>query len=173
MGTVSVVVVPSLLIIAKLPSILSILFFILFSPLPNSRSFCRLMPTPLSCISISSVPGTTVTFIHTSFALECFTILLSDSLTHKKTFLLFSPLISTADPNSFARFTLKVRDPRILQDLEEAPWFSPDLKRDDFTLLEDSKPQKISSFNYAANLPISAGVFISAGIASQLLSGET
>jgi len=38
------------------------------------------------------------------------------------------PLLSTGDPNSFAQFTFKVRDPRILQDLEDAPWFSPDLK---------------------------------------------
>jgi uncharacterized protein with ATP-grasp and redox domains len=38
------------------------------------------------------------------------------------------PLIATGDPHSFAEFTFKVRDPRILQDLEEAPWFSPDLR---------------------------------------------
>src|SRR5262249_55917237 len=38
------------------------------------------------------------------------------------------PLLSTGDPHSFARFTLDTRDPRILEDLEAAPWFSPDLK---------------------------------------------
>src|SRR5690348_7147236 len=39
------------------------------------------------------------------------------------------PLIATSDPNSFAEFTLKVRDPKILQDLVDAPYFSPDLSR--------------------------------------------
>jgi len=39
------------------------------------------------------------------------------------------PLLSTGDPNSFARFTLAERDPRILQDMEGESWFSPDLKR--------------------------------------------
>lgn len=39
------------------------------------------------------------------------------------------PLLATGDAGSFAEFTLKVRDPRIVQDLEEAPYFSPDLKR--------------------------------------------
>ena len=39
------------------------------------------------------------------------------------------PLISTGDPNSFAEFTLKVRDPKILDELIDAPYFSPDLVR--------------------------------------------
>lgn len=39
------------------------------------------------------------------------------------------PLISTNDPHSFAKFTLEGRDTRILQDMEAAPYFSPDLKR--------------------------------------------
>ncbi len=39
------------------------------------------------------------------------------------------PLFATGDKDSFAEFTLKVRDPRILQDLEQAPYFSPDLVR--------------------------------------------
>jgi len=39
------------------------------------------------------------------------------------------PLLATGDPHSFARFTLAERDPRILQDMEAAPYFSPDLKR--------------------------------------------
>lgn len=38
------------------------------------------------------------------------------------------PLLSTRESNSFARFTFEVRDPRILQDLETAPYLSPDLK---------------------------------------------
>ncbi len=39
------------------------------------------------------------------------------------------PLLSTGDPNSFARFTLQVRDPKILDELLAAPYFSPDIKR--------------------------------------------
>lgn len=39
------------------------------------------------------------------------------------------PLLSTGDAGSFAEFTLKERDPKILQDLEAAPYFSPDLTR--------------------------------------------
>lgn len=39
------------------------------------------------------------------------------------------PLLSTGDPGSFAEFTLKERDPKILQDLATAPSFSPDLVR--------------------------------------------
>ncbi len=39
------------------------------------------------------------------------------------------PLIATNEPNSFAKFTMEGRDTRILQDLEAAPYFSPDLKR--------------------------------------------
>ena len=39
------------------------------------------------------------------------------------------PLLATGDKNSFAEYTLQVRDPQILQDLEQAPHFSPDLKR--------------------------------------------
>ncbi len=39
------------------------------------------------------------------------------------------PLISTGDPGSFARYTLAVRDPRILEELEAAAWFSPGIKR--------------------------------------------
>ena len=39
------------------------------------------------------------------------------------------PLLSTGDSGSFAEFTLKVRDPRIVQDMEEAPYFSPGLVR--------------------------------------------
>jgi Ca-activated chloride channel family protein len=35
-----------------------------------------------------------------------------------------------------------------------------DLKQPDFTVLENGKPQKITTFNYASNLPISAGVLI-------------
>ncbi|HEX3577044.1 MAG TPA: VWA domain-containing protein, partial [Thermoanaerobaculia bacterium] len=35
-----------------------------------------------------------------------------------------------------------------------------DLKQPDFTVLEQGKPQKITSFNYASNLPIAAGVLI-------------
>jgi Ca-activated chloride channel homolog len=35
-----------------------------------------------------------------------------------------------------------------------------DLKQTDFTVLEDGKPQKITTFNYASNLPIAAGVLI-------------
>jgi Ca-activated chloride channel family protein len=35
-----------------------------------------------------------------------------------------------------------------------------DLKQPDFTILEQGKPQKITSFNYASNLPIAAGVLI-------------
>ncbi|HEX9458524.1 MAG TPA: hypothetical protein VGA84_05235, partial [Thermoanaerobaculia bacterium] len=35
-----------------------------------------------------------------------------------------------------------------------------DLKEADFGVLENGKPQKITSFNYASNLPISAGVLI-------------
>jgi hypothetical protein len=38
------------------------------------------------------------------------------------------PLLSTGDPGSFAQFTLKVRDPEILDGLIDAPYFSPDLK---------------------------------------------
>jgi Ca-activated chloride channel family protein len=34
------------------------------------------------------------------------------------------------------------------------------LKQSDFTVLENGKPQKMSSFNYASNLPIAAGVLI-------------
>lgn len=36
----------------------------------------------------------------------------------------------------------------------------PDLQQKDFTILENGKPQEMSSFNYAANLPISVGVLI-------------
>lgn len=35
-----------------------------------------------------------------------------------------------------------------------------DLKQTDFTVLEDGKAQKITTFNYASNLPIAAGVLI-------------
>jgi Ca-activated chloride channel family protein len=35
-----------------------------------------------------------------------------------------------------------------------------DLKEPDFTVLENGKPQKITTFNYASNLPIAAGVLI-------------
>lgn len=35
-----------------------------------------------------------------------------------------------------------------------------DLKEGDFTILEDKKPQKISSFGFATNLPISVGVLV-------------
>jgi Ca-activated chloride channel family protein len=35
-----------------------------------------------------------------------------------------------------------------------------DLKQPDFTVLEQGKPQKITSFNYASNLPIAAGVLL-------------
>jgi Ca-activated chloride channel family protein len=35
-----------------------------------------------------------------------------------------------------------------------------DLKQPDFTVLENGKPQKITTFNYASNLPIAAGVLI-------------
>lgn len=35
-----------------------------------------------------------------------------------------------------------------------------DLKQTDFTVLEDGKPQTITSFNFAANLPISVGVLL-------------
>jgi Ca-activated chloride channel family protein len=35
-----------------------------------------------------------------------------------------------------------------------------DLKQTDFTVLEDGKPQKVTTFNYASNLPIAAGVLI-------------
>lgn len=35
-----------------------------------------------------------------------------------------------------------------------------DLKQTDFSVLENGKPQKITSFNYASNLPISAGVLL-------------
>jgi Ca-activated chloride channel homolog len=35
-----------------------------------------------------------------------------------------------------------------------------DLKEADFSILENGKPQKITTFNYASNLPISAGVLI-------------
>ncbi|HXH92311.1 MAG TPA: VWA domain-containing protein [Thermoanaerobaculia bacterium] len=35
-----------------------------------------------------------------------------------------------------------------------------DLKQTDFTILENGKPQKITTFNYASNLPIAAGVLI-------------
>lgn len=35
-----------------------------------------------------------------------------------------------------------------------------DLKESDFTILEDKKPQKISSFGFATNLPISVGVLV-------------
>ncbi len=35
-----------------------------------------------------------------------------------------------------------------------------DLKQTDFTISEDGKPQKITTFNYASNLPIAAGVLI-------------
>jgi Ca-activated chloride channel family protein len=35
-----------------------------------------------------------------------------------------------------------------------------DLKREDFTVLENGKPEKITSFNFASNLPISAGLLI-------------
>lgn len=34
------------------------------------------------------------------------------------------------------------------------------LKQENFSVFEDGKPQKIASFNYAANLPISAGVLV-------------
>lgn len=34
------------------------------------------------------------------------------------------------------------------------------LQQKDFSVFEDGKPQKISSFNYASNLPISAGVLV-------------
>jgi Ca-activated chloride channel family protein len=36
----------------------------------------------------------------------------------------------------------------------------PNLEQKDFTVLENGKPQTIASFNYASNLPISAGVLI-------------
>lgn len=39
------------------------------------------------------------------------------------------PLLSTGDKDSFAEYTLKVRDPRILEDMEVAPYFSPGIKR--------------------------------------------
>ena len=39
------------------------------------------------------------------------------------------PLLSTNEPDSFAQLTLKVRDPKILQGLIDAPYFSPDLNR--------------------------------------------
>lgn len=39
------------------------------------------------------------------------------------------PLLSTGDPGSFAQFTLQERDPKILEDMERAPSFSPDLVR--------------------------------------------
>lgn len=39
------------------------------------------------------------------------------------------PLISTGDPGSFAEFTFKVRDPKILQELADAPYFSPGTAR--------------------------------------------
>jgi uncharacterized protein with ATP-grasp and redox domains len=39
------------------------------------------------------------------------------------------PLLKTGDPHSFAQYTLAERDPRILQEMEEAAYFSPDLKR--------------------------------------------
>jgi len=35
-----------------------------------------------------------------------------------------------------------------------------DLKANDFHVLESGKPQKISAFNYASNLPIAAGLLI-------------
>jgi Ca-activated chloride channel family protein len=35
-----------------------------------------------------------------------------------------------------------------------------DLKQQDFTVLENGKPQKITTFNYASNLPIAAGVLL-------------
>ncbi len=35
-----------------------------------------------------------------------------------------------------------------------------DLRQTDFTVLENGKPQKITTFNYASNLPIAAGVLI-------------
>lgn len=35
-----------------------------------------------------------------------------------------------------------------------------DLKQPDFSILENGKPQKITSFNYASNLPIAAGVLL-------------
>jgi Ca-activated chloride channel family protein len=35
-----------------------------------------------------------------------------------------------------------------------------DLKQTDFTVFENGKPQKITTFNYASNLPIAAGVLI-------------
>jgi len=35
-----------------------------------------------------------------------------------------------------------------------------DLKQTDFAVLENGKPQKITTFNYASNLPIAAGVLI-------------
>jgi len=35
-----------------------------------------------------------------------------------------------------------------------------DLKQPDFTVLENGKPQKITTFNYASNLPIAAGVLL-------------
>jgi len=35
-----------------------------------------------------------------------------------------------------------------------------DLKEPDFTVLENGKPQKLTTFNYASNLPIAAGVLI-------------
>ncbi|MDL1898317.1 protein-glutamate O-methyltransferase family protein [Anaerolineae bacterium CFX7] len=39
------------------------------------------------------------------------------------------PLLATGDAGSFAQATLKVRDPRILQDLENAPYFAPTMQR--------------------------------------------
>lgn len=39
------------------------------------------------------------------------------------------PLISTGDPGSFAEFTFKVRDPKILQELADAPYFAPGMVR--------------------------------------------
>jgi Ca-activated chloride channel family protein len=35
-----------------------------------------------------------------------------------------------------------------------------DLKQENFSILENGKPQKVSSFNFAANLPISVGVLL-------------
>jgi Ca-activated chloride channel family protein len=35
-----------------------------------------------------------------------------------------------------------------------------DLKQPDFSVFEDGKPQKVTTFNYASNLPIAAGVLI-------------
>ena len=35
-----------------------------------------------------------------------------------------------------------------------------DLKQDDFTVLEQGKPQKIATFNFASNLPLSIGVLV-------------